>query len=111
MVDLDYPVNKNASHFLIDIVLILHVPHILQILELHFLHVSQNWAQVLSHMLWIVLLLPVYLLNVSSLHLIDCDCPELVQSTIQARPLDITGMRASFTLGISLIFAQDRPTH
>ena len=62
--DLNDPVYKNASHFLIDIDLFAHIAGRRLVLKLALLHVSQDWTKVLGSLLWVILISFVDLLNI-----------------------------------------------
>lgn len=105
--NLNDPVDKNASHFLVNVDLFFHVGHLRLIFELHFLHVPQNGPQVLSYLLNIIFFCSVHLLNTASLHLVYGDDPESVKSAVEASSmLLITGKGIPFRLRVRLIIAK-----
>ena len=71
--DFDDPVNKNASHFLVDIDLFAHVAGRRLVLKLVLLHISQDWTEVFGSLLWVILIGFVYLLNGKRFDLVHSD--------------------------------------
>lgn len=81
------PVDKDASHLLIDVDLLAHIALRGQVLALGLLHVHRDRLSELSHVLWVVLSLKINEIDASLFDLFLSFVPELKYSLFYGRSL------------------------
>ena len=70
---LDDPIDKNASHFFINVNLLFHIVVSGHIITLFYLHVVNDVPNILGTLLRIIFVSPIDLLYILSFDLVHCD--------------------------------------